>query len=90
VLEHSKCQEEVYREKQLEQLVNREKEEEIGLRHMVTKYQSAIPNDLVEAKFVCGEARPFKKVGGDSRGKKGLHKKKGTRIENRRQGYIYK
>jgi hypothetical protein len=61
VLEHSKCQVEVYREKQLEQLVNREREEEKGLHHMVTKYQSAIPNDLVEAKFVCGEARPFKK-----------------------------
>ena len=50
VLEHSKCQVEVYREKQLEQLVNREREEEKGLRHMVTKYQSAIPNDPVEAK----------------------------------------
>ena len=66
VLGHSKCQEEVYREKQLELLVNREKEEEKELHHMATKFQSAIPNDLVEAKFVYGEARPFKKVGGDS------------------------
>jgi hypothetical protein len=59
-LAHSTCLAEGDQERRLEQRENREKVEEIELRHMAAKYQSASPNGPEEETTVYGEVeRPF-------------------------------